>query len=512
MSSASSRNAVVAAFIAAAASFALLAWYYLKLRHAFFDDVFISLHIARNGADHRNWQYFMLVDRAALLASSPFKIVLLTIAAKLTTIAGFTARSFANAKLMLVVYAPLAWLVWLPFWKRNLAAFFWVGTAYFLCSLSMDAAVDFEGGLLFCWVATLALLLAEPGEHLKELGWVIPLGFLIRPDTAVPVLAATVVLLGTRLWRRFAVALIPRGVFLVALWGVLCWIMQVWPIPVTYWAKAALPKMVEEKFMIEVFLERLGRVTAERLIDSTALATLTGILILLFFLLAMVRDSRARLAAFVTIVISGLILLRAPAAFWWYYQNDALLLLGVAVGVLARHRITEILSTSNLRAAGAFVMIYMATLLLGRSFADGPIQWSVEPAHRGLAYMYLGTKALGDGSYDLAGIGKVFIKNPELGMTSYFSGDRAWIWDSGGLAQPLDEPNVQSSPLRYFFPPPLRWPALTDAKTLAARSGKPLHIVDVWAMEDRNFAAARQKCGYVIEEGAVCSNEFMNPR
>jgi hypothetical protein len=245
--------------------------------------------------------------------------------------------------------------------------------------------------------------------------------------------------------------------------------------------------------------------------DSTAAATLTGILILLFFLLAMVRDSRARLAAFVTIVISGLILLNAPSAFWWYYQNDALLLLGVAVGVLARHRVSEIVSTSNLRAASAFVVIYMATLLIGKSFSDGPIQWSIEPAHRGQAYIYLGTKALGDGSYDLAGIGKVFIKNPELGMTSYFSGDKAWIWDSGGLAQPLDEPHVQSSPLRYFFPPPLRWPALTDARILAARSGKPLHVVDVWAMEDRNFVAARQKCSYVIEEGAVCSNEFMNP-
>ena len=156
-------------------------------------------------------------------------------------------------------------------------------------------------------------------------------------------------------------------------------------------------------------------------------------------------------------------------------------------------------------------MIFMAMLLIGKSYSDGPIQWSVDSAHRGQAYMYLGKKALGDGTYDLAGIGQVFIKNPELGMTSYFSGDKAWIWDSGGLAQPLPEPHVQSSPLRYFFPPPLRWTAVTDAKILAARSGKPLHIVDVWAMEDRNFAAARQQCRYVIEEAAVCSNEFMNP-
>jgi hypothetical protein len=511
MRSASSRNAALPAIAAAAASFALLTWYYLKIRGAFFDDVFISLHIARNGADHRNWQYFILVDRAALLASSPLKILLLTIAAKITTVFGFTARSFANAKLMLVVYAPLAWLVWLPFWKKRIAAFCWVGTAYFLCSISLDAAVDFEGGLLFCWVATFALLLSEPDERLQELGWLIPLGFLIRPDVALPVLAAAVVLLGIRRWRRFGAALIPRSAMLVAIWCVLCWIMQVWPIPVTYWAKAALPKMVEEKFMIDVFLERLGMVTAGRLLENSAVATLTGALILISFLLATVHGSRARLAAFVTVVISGLMLVRAPSGFWWYYQNDAMMLLGVAIGLLARHRISEIISSSNLRAVAAFVMIFMATLLYGKSFSDGPIQWSLDAAYRGYVYRYLGTKAIGDGRYDLAGIGPVYIKNPELGLTSYFSGDKAWIWDSGGLAQPLLDPHVQNSPLRYFFPPPLRWPALTDAKTLAARYGKPLHIVDVWAMDDRNFVAARKECLYVIEEGAVCSNEFMNP-
>jgi hypothetical protein len=62
----------------------------------------------------------------------------------------------------------------------------------------------------------------------------------------------------------------------------------------------------------------------------------------------------------------------------------------------------------------------------------------------------LGSKAIGDGSYELAGIGNVFIKNPEIGMTSYFSGDKAWLWDSGGLAQPLPDPLVQNSSLRHF--------------------------------------------------------------
>jgi hypothetical protein len=94
-------------------------------------------------------------------------------------------------------------------------------------------------------------------------------------------------------------------------------------------------------------------------------------------------------------------------------------------------------------------------------------------------------------------------------MTSYFSGDKAWLWDSGGLAQPLPDPLVQNSTLRHFFPERLRETALTDVKILASRAHKPLRVVDVWAMDDRDFAQARKKCRYVIEEGAVCSNDFL---
>src|SRR5205814_1940760 len=139
----------IAAIVFLLGSFSLLAWYYLASRSAFFDDVFISLHIARNGADHGTWQYFLLMDRAALLASSPLKILLLTVAAKLTTIFGFTGRTFINAKLILVLYAPLSWAMWYPFWKKRTVAFAWLGTVYFACALGLDAAVDFEGGLLF---------------------------------------------------------------------------------------------------------------------------------------------------------------------------------------------------------------------------------------------------------------------------------------------------------------------------------------------------------------------------
>jgi hypothetical protein len=492
-----------------AASLALLTWYYLSLRSAFFDDVFISLHIARNGADHWTWQYFVLMNRPALLGSSPLKIFLLTIAAKITTILGFTGRTFFNAKLVLIVYAPLSWAIWYPFWKKRIAAFACIGAIYFTCALCLDAAVDFEGGLLFCWVATVALLVGEPENHVHKLGWAIPLGFLIRPDAAIPVVAATAVILGGRvLWRIFLAAL-ARGAALGIIWSVLCWLMHVWPIPVTYWVKAALPTLTEEKLMIEVFFERLGLVAASRLLNSSAAATLLGVVFVLSFVLVTVRDGRARLAGFAAVVTSGLLLLHVPSGFWWYYQNDIMVLIGVAMGLLARHRLSEVILTSGIRPVGAFVLAAMLTLLAGKAFVDGPTGWRMDAPSRGQAYAYIGSKAMGDGSYELAGIGNVFIKNPEIGMTSYFSGDKAWLWDSGGLAQPLPDPLVQNSTLRHFFPERLRETALTDVKILASRAHKPLRVVDVWAMDDRDFAKARKKCRYVIEEGAVCSNDFL---
>jgi hypothetical protein len=128
---------------------------------------------------------------------------------------------------------------------------------------------------------------------------------------------------------------------------------------------------------------------------------------------------------------------------------------------------------------------------------------------RAQGYQYLAARAVGDGTYDLPGIGAVFIKNPEIGMTSYFSGDRAWIWDGAGLAQPLNDRKVTRSALRYFFPRRLRETAFTDGEQLAQRAGRPLRVVEVWAMEDRNFDAARKACRYVIEEGAICANDYM---
>lgn len=496
-----------------AAAFAAFAWFYLAMRQAFFDDVFIYLHMARNGADLGSWQYFPLVDRPALLASSPLKITLLTVAAWLTGIAGYADRTFDAAKLSLVVYAPLAWLMWWPFWRNRTVAFVMLGVAYFVLALALDATVDFEGGLLFLWVATLVILLPEAERRLRELGWALPLGFLIRPDVAIPVFAAVVVLLRRSRIKPLLKELLVAGAAIAFVWIVISWTMNVWPIPSTYWGKAVIPKMFEEKHMIELFFERIGWVTGFRILGSPAQATALGALIVLGFLFAVVKDGHTRAAAAVATLMAILLLLRAPANFWWYYQNIVLSMLGGALGIVVATASLARSSRSKMPAlpAATFVLAVLTVLMLGKAGQDGPHLWSVSKPSRAQGYQYLASRALGDGTYDLPGVGRVLIKNPEMGMPNYFAGERGWMWDSAGLAQPLDDPRVMGSALRHFYPRSVRRSVKEDARTLADRAGIPLRVVEVWAMEDRNFEAARKVCRYVIVEGAICANDFTVP-
>ncbi len=253
-------------------AFAVFAHFYLKIRHGFFDDTFIYLHIAKNGAESGTWQYFPIVDRPALLASSPLKIVLLTIAAYFAQILGFGARTFYHAKLILVLYAPLPLFLFLPFWpKRKLGTFLFVGAIYFFLACCLNTIVDFEGGLFMFWMISLLLLLQElrskssgdvpasqylPGAMEKSaklrFSWILPLGGMIRPDLALPVYLALLVLLPFEAWKELFPTIIKAGLTIGIGWCLLCFVMDVWPIPVTYWTKASMPKLVEQASMLEV--------------------------------------------------------------------------------------------------------------------------------------------------------------------------------------------------------------------------------------------------------------------
>src|SRR5690606_13970955 len=80
-------------------------------------------------------------------------------------------------------------------------------------------------------------------------------------------------------------------------------------------------------------------------------------------------------------------------------------------------------------------------------------------------------------------------------------------WDSAGLAQPLDHPKVKRSPMRHFYPKALRRTAATDAQQIVDRIGKPLPVLAAWSMDNRDYAAARKACRWVIPHRALCINQ-----
>jgi hypothetical protein len=497
-----------AALLCLAASFLLLGWYYLSLRQGLLDDVFIYLHVARNGAARGSWQYFTIVDRPALLASSPLKIALLTVASALARLLGFGGATFANAKLVLMLQAPLVWALWYPFWRRRRVAFAWLGVVCFVCGLALDTIVDLDGGLLLCWVATLAASLGGAPLRTRELGWLLPLGLLIRPDSALPVLAAVAVLLGRDDRSSVLRASLLRGGVLAAAWGSVCWLMHVWPIPVTYWGKAALPTLFDEKRMIEACFERLGWVIGHRFLGSDATSVFLGTLVVFGFVLAVARDGRSRLAAMAAVVVAGALQCAAPSNYWWYYENALAAFVGTAVGLLSRSGASPGWRETGSGPVALFAACVLSTLLPSRAFVEPYSTWSMNAPSRAQGYVYLASRAGEHGSYALPGVGSVLIRCMEIGMASYFSGDRAWIWDAGGLAQPLDSVPVTEHVLRNLYPARLREPALADAERLAARAVGTLRVVDVWAMEDRDFATARQTCPHLIEEAAICVSDF----
>jgi hypothetical protein len=106
-------------------------------------------------------------------------------------------------------------------------------------------------------------------------------------------------------------------------------------------------------------------------------------------------------------------------------------------------------------------------------------------------------------------LGDVIIKNPEIGMTAYFSANPTFQWDSAGLAQPIDIPAVMNSKLGLLYPNSIKLTALQDARELVDKRGRMTHVVEAWAMQDRKFDEARKKCQYVIESVALCVNDFM---
>ncbi|MCW0458794.1 MULTISPECIES: hypothetical protein [Xanthomonas] len=498
-------------WLALLASGAFCIHYYLELKKGFFDDVYIYLAVARNAMDYGTWQYYPhLAERGALLASSPIRIVVLTAAAALSELFGHGQRTLLDAKITILLSGMITWLVFLPFWRRNLTAFAWLGATLALLSTCLDTIFEFEGGLLLMWVATLAMLVRQQPTNLRLLSWLLPLGPLIRPDVSLPILALYFVHIGTRnrkaqLLPQIKSILMPLVVFSIA-WVTLCALLRVWPVPVTYWGKSALPFLFEKTTLLVALPERLGISLLLRSQFPSNVNTIAGWACILGTLGALAlnkpRINRVAIAAMVLCYV--IIFFRMPANFWWYYQNILSLIIGALLG---RSFFTQRKDSQNM-IAGALGVLLITSLCYGRLPNDGPNQWRTGEQTRAQGYLSLAVSRTDHGTFKLPETGEFILRNPEIGMISYYSTLPIFQWDSAGLAQPLDNPLVTQSHMRYFYPTKLRRTALEDAQDIVNRVGHPIPVLDVWAMEDRDYSKARTKCHWVLPKQALCINQY----
>lgn len=490
----------------------LASYHYLIVKLSFFDDVFIYLHMARNAIELGTWQYFPVIDRSALLASSPLKLVLLTIGTAVGALVGASERSLDNAQFILLLTGFFGWLAFAPFWRKRFTLYGIVGTVYLLSATFFSATFDFEGGLLFLWLVTVVSIFSDEDFRSRDFAVVLPIGGLIRPDLSLIVYFALLAVVCTDVRVRERLRWMPWGWILLApaVWVILALSFSVYPIPVTYWTKAAIPRLIESTSFLQVLVERVGVVLNAPGAVSSNGASVTGALLLVLSIVITLPRVRnpAAVGVLVAVVSIGLFS-RMPSSFWWYYENIVMML----AAVLLANALFERRSRFAFARVASGLLIAFVLLLGGgaKSLRDQPGAWSFgqDAMGRTKGYLYLAQHANGDGTYTLPELGRVILKNPEMGITSYFSGKGAWIWDSAGLAQPVDMPAVKKSLLKHAYPRSLRVGAVEDAKKISDRSGGRIKVVEAWAMDDRDYDKARKICQYVIVEAALCVNPFM---
>jgi hypothetical protein len=479
--------------------------YYLYDKSALFDDAFIYLHIARNAAYHGTWQYYPIVDRPALLASSPLQICVLTVATLFMKIVGLNAKSLVTAKIVFIVGGCINYLMFAFVWRRDVLKYIVIGIVYFYLAAVFDTIFQFEGGLIFLWLLSILLLLSDQYQHrIIELCILLPFGVLIRPDIALIVYSNVLINWYKKdvLSWQLMLKVCTSGFGIALLWVAISAAMHIYPIPVTWWAKAAIPHMFSENNLIQVMFQSLGSTIVWHNLLSHVYQAAIGAAIIFFAIILATLNSERRIAELSVVVALGILLaINLPANFKWYYENIAVLLIAYSLYI--------VLSLQHNKRQRLFTLIYLSCFLMltathyrvGRS-----LQWNFNGASRAQGYLYLASRVQPDGTYNLPNLGNVLIKGPEIGILAYLSGNKAWEWDSAGLAQTATQLGALDSPLRWFYPKSLWRGPDVDAMTIA--HGRPLRVIDVWATNDRNIQAMKKKCAFIFDDGTVCANSY----
>lgn len=483
---------------------------YMAGKTDFFDDTFIYLHISQNAVESRTYRFFLLSDRNALLASSPLRVAVLTAATAITTAIGEGGRSLESAKSSLWVSTVLSFVLFAPWWWRAKRAYVALGIVYFTLAAGVAGIMEFESGLLLLWAATSMRAIVTGTRIGWSLALLLCLGPLIRPDMALVALPMLAILAAERgllapvgpVLGRLAAA--AGG--LAAAWIGWCVALGVFPIPASYLTKSALPFMFEKSSFAAHLLERAA---VSLTLNSGALqrwlmAVALGLMIagLAGRIDAPTATGKRRvLRLFVPAVISAAMFSRMPANYWWYYDNAVMLLLGFALA-WAAFAASSVASRVTCLAG----VLVLGGLFLPRAGSEGTLPWSWNPGHssRTPGYLAIASRALGDGRYDVPGLGPAIIMGLEVGIISYFSGPRAFVWDIAGLAQAPDHKRVRRSLLRYAYP--ARFLETGREEALRLRWEGRTNVTYAWVFANREeLDAGRSRCAYVHEVSALCA-------
>jgi hypothetical protein len=478
---------------------------YRYVKNSYFDDTFIYLHVAQNGVESGSWRYFPNSERPALVASSPLRIIALTIATAIAWPLTQGERSLDATAVVLPLSALVTALLFLPFWWRDRWRYLLLCIPYAALAATLDAISEFEAGLIYWWLATVVRDFVERRTD-RQSDLCVALGPLIRPDLALIAIPALLLALQSR-----GDALLARirnwfalGLVLFAMWWLICSAFGVWPIPTTYWTKAALPNLFASDYMSSALTRNLGGVLVGVFHGYAALASGLGLLLFSLCLISAARSPAfagwriALLLAWIALLLS-----RIPANYFWYYQNALVAAIAIAIGCLIYARRSTANVTWALLVATTFVALFSF-----RALRDPDIPWHFERPSRVQGYLAMARTYAADGTIELPGLGRGYLENPEIGITAYFGGRNAWILDSAGLAQAHEQ--ALSSPLRYFYRGRLRKPPEADLDTIA-RSRTEVSVFVAWALDDRDPAKTKY-CQYVVFDGSVCVSEIRQLR
>jgi hypothetical protein len=498
-----SRWLVALSIVTTLIGLALLWPQYVTIKRSYFDDTFIYLHVAQNAVELGTWQYFPNTERPALVASSPLKAIVLTLATAIAWPFTGGERSLAAAGIVLPIAAMITPLLFLPFWWRDRRRFLLLLAPYALLAAALDAVVEFEAGLIYWWIATIIRNFVERKDD-RMTHVAVVLGPLVRPDVGVIGLLALLLAHQSRADRlpRVLHNWIVASLAAAIVWSLICWAFGVWPIPTTYWTKAALPKLFDSSFMVTFFVERMGSVAlgvapwaSRSFASALALFWIAMILIIVSRSQALGRWRAPLLVGFVVLLLS-----RTPANFWWYYQNALVAFVAIALAVLVTQR-----DAAARAACWALVITVIAVVVPSRSLREPQIMWHFDTPSRAQGYLSMARTFAPDGTIELPGLGRGYLNSLEIGITSYFGGRNAFIWDNAGLAQA--QPDALKSKLRFFYPARLRELPDKDVERLA-KDRPDVQLFVAWAMESRDPKSdVHGNCKHMLFDRAVCVSD-----